>query len=319
MKIGIMGTGYISEVAVAAIKRINNYEITSIYGHKRESIDRLLANTSIDVSGYTDKEMFIKSDVDIVYIATPNTHHFQDAKLALRNKKHVILEKPFVTTQNEAVELFKLARDNNVFIFEAIRTLYCDGFKVVKDNLHKIGKIRYSNFTKHQYSSRYDNYKRGEVTNIFSKDFFGGALNDLGVYVIHPAISFFGLPSEFIFSDVRLSNGVNGVFNITLNYEEGHLCNLSGSKICGIVESSSIHGEDGSIIINSITDFNRVELHDRSGNIEILYDGSDGFNESFYDEFKTMHEIIVTKNLEQYEKISSQTLQVMVILEEHNK
>ncbi len=319
MRIGIMGTGNISEVAIAALKKLNKYEIASIYGHKEESVERLLANTQINAKGYTDREDFICSNVEIVYIATPNTHHYHDAKLALVNKKHVILEKPFVTTQKEAEELFKLARDNHVFIFEAIRTLYSDGFNAVKRNLHRIGKVRYSNFSKHQYSSRYNDYKAGNISNIFSKDFFGGALNDLGVYAIHPAISLFGLPSEFIFSDVKLSNGVNGVFNITLNYEEGHLCNISGSKICGIVESSSIHGEDGSIVIDSITEFTHIELHDRFGNVEVLYNGSDGFNDSFYKEFKGMYDIIVSNDIEQYEKISSQTMQVMVVLEEHNK
>ncbi len=319
MKIGIMGTGSISEVAIKTLERIDSYEITSVYGYKKEGIERLISNTGITVRGYTDKEMFIKSDIDIVYIATPNIHHYQDARLALVNKKHVILEKPFVTTVKEAESLFELARDNNVFIFEAIRTLYCEGFKIVRDNLHRIGKIRYSNLTMHQYSSRYDSFKQGEVSNIFNKDFFGGALNDLGVYVIHPSISLFGLPSEFIYSDVKLDNGVNGVFNITLNYEDGHLCNLSGSKICGIEESSSIHGEDGTIVIKSISSFGRVELHTRSGEVEVLYECSDGFSESFHSEFKTMYEIIESKDIEQYEKISSQTMHVMVILDEHNK
>ncbi len=319
MKLGIMGTGFISEVAIAAIKRTGNYEITAIYGHKMESIEKLVSNTGINVGIFTSKEEFIKSDVDIVYIATPNSHHYHDAKLALESRKHVILEKPFVTSSKEAEELFKLARDSNVFIFEAIRTLYSEGFKAVRENIHRIGKVRYSNLAMHQYSSRYDNYKGGDLPNIFNKEFFGGAFNDLGVYVIHPSINLFGVPEEFIYSDVKLDNGVNGAFNLTLNYVDSHLCNLSGSKICGVVESSSIHGEEGSIIINSISDFGRVELHHRNNDIEILYESNDAFNESFYNEFISIYEIIKSQNIEQYEKISSRTIYVMVILEEYNK
>ncbi len=319
MKLGIMGTGSISETAIKAFKRIEEYTICSIYGHREESISRILSNTELEVLKFTSKEDFINSDLEIVYVATPNTHHYEDAKLALLNKKHVILEKPFVTTELEARSLFEIAQDNNVYIFEAIRTLYSEGYNVVEKNLYKIGKIRYSSMPIHQFSSRYDKFKEGELPNIFNKEFFGGALNDLGVYVLHPATKLFGVPDNILFSQVTLHNRVNGAFNMTLSYANNHICNVSGSKICGIVENSYIHGEDGTIVISSISDFGKIEYHSRDGVVEVLYNNGDAFNDTFYKEFSTIYEIISTKDKYKYYEAKAQTIFVTYLLEKYNK
>lgn len=128
-------------------------------------------------------------EVDAIYIASPNSLHFQQAMSAIANGKHLIVEKPIFSNTKEWEAAFSAAKANNVFLFEAARHLHEPNFELVRNEIVKLGEIDGANFTYAKYSSRCDQVLAGEEPNIFSLAFSGGALADLGVYLLYAAIA----------------------------------------------------------------------------------------------------------------------------------
>lgn len=88
----------------------------------------------------------------------------------------------------EVKEMITAAKENEVLLMEALKTTFLPNFKVVQENLHKLGKIRRAFVSYCQYSSRYDAYKEGTVLNAFKPELSNGALMDIGVYCLYPMV-----------------------------------------------------------------------------------------------------------------------------------
>src|SRR5699024_12068758 len=130
----------------------------------------------------------------LLYFPTRRSSDLEQTLLFLKNKKHVICEKPIFSNKAELVKDYEVAKANNVYLFEAMRNIVTPGFQLLKDNLHKCGDIRSIVLNYSKYSSRYTKVLDGEEPNIFSLNFSGGALVDLGVYPLSAATSLFGTP-----------------------------------------------------------------------------------------------------------------------------
>ena len=198
-------------------------------------------------------------NLDAVYIASPNSFHYSQSMIFLKSKKYVLCEKAFASNSKEVNEMVQTAKENNVILMEAIRTIHLPNFHITKDNLHKIGKVRRYFASYCQYSSRYDKFKEGIVLNAFKKEFSNGSLMDIGVYTIYPLIELFGLPNNTFSTCYKLSTGVDGQGSVLLKYDE-----MDGvvifSKISNSNIPSEIIGEKGSIVIDKINDFKSVSI-----------------------------------------------------------
>ncbi len=128
-------------------------------------------------------------EIDAIYIASPNSIHASQAILCMNNKKHVLVEKAFGSNAKEVLDMIKASRENDVLLMEAMKTVQMPNFKILKDNLYKIGKVRKYFGSYCQYSSRYDKYKAGIIENAFKRELSNGALMDIGVYTIYPMVS----------------------------------------------------------------------------------------------------------------------------------
>ena len=111
---------------------------------------------------------------------------------------NVICEKPFTLTTAQAEHLFQLAESQERFLFEAIVTQHMPNYHAIKKLLGQVGKIKVvqSNFS--QYSSRYAQYLSGSVPNVFSPQWGGGALADIGIYCLHFIVGLFNEPRKSI-------------------------------------------------------------------------------------------------------------------------
>ncbi|MDU3154042.1 MAG: Gfo/Idh/MocA family oxidoreductase, partial [Anaerococcus hydrogenalis] len=136
-------------------------------------------------------------EINFVYIASPNSLHYKQAKMCLEAGKNVICEKPFFTNTKELDDLIKISDDKKLFLFEAISIKYLPSLNILKSLLRKIGKISTCMINYSQYSSRFDKYKAGIVENIFKSEFSAGALADLGIYNLHLIYELFGMGEEF--------------------------------------------------------------------------------------------------------------------------
>lgn len=261
MNLGTIGTSKITGEFINAVKQQGTLQLQAVYS-RGEQKAKNFAKTYGAANYFTDLEEMVTSDLlDCIYIASPNSIHFEQVMLFLEHKKHVICEKPIFSNIKEWEEAFRTAEKNGVFLVEAMRNIYMPGFLSLKEQLQKAGKLRSAVLSYSKYSSRYHNVLNGEEPNIFSLNFSGGALVDLGVYPLAAAIELFGKPDQSTYYPVIIRTGVDGGGTLVLQYP-GFTCTILCSKITTTFNLSEIQGEKGTFRIDDMGSFSNVKLVD---------------------------------------------------------
>lgn len=250
MRIGTIGTGSIVENFLNAFRDAKNVECTAVYSRKEETA-REFADKFQVRQIYTDYERMLEDDnIDFIYVASPNSLHYDYTLRALQKGKNVICEKPFTSTVEEAETLIQLAGRSNLFLFEAITTLHFPNYKKIKEMLPSIGDIKVVQCNYSQYSSRYDKLLAGEVTNVFDPAFSGGSLVDINIYNLHFVIGLFGEPGQVIYMANKAGNGIDTSGIALLKYD-GFVCECVGSKDSYSPSFAVIQGTKGYIKVQS--------------------------------------------------------------------
>lgn len=251
MKIGILGSGLIVPLFIDAARK-NKIPIIANYSKDIKRAKNIA--TRFEINNYYDNldEMLKSKEFNTVYIASANDLHYEQCKKALKANKHVICEKPFTSNSNELRELYQIADDNNLFLFEAITTLHLPNFRRLKEDISLIGDIKsvICNFTK--YSSRYDEYKAGKTPNVFTLEHYGGALVDLNVYNLHFCTGLLGIPNDYKYISNLGYNKVDTSGIALLNYDNV-VCTCIAGKDAQSENFALINGENGYIKVNSET------------------------------------------------------------------
>ncbi|MCY6957773.1 Gfo/Idh/MocA family protein [Clostridium brassicae] len=252
MKIGTVGTGVIVEEFLNAVKEVVNVECTAVYSRKEET-SRVLADKYNVKQIYTDYDALIKDEnVNFVYIALPNSMHYEYALKALQNRKNVICEKPFTSTVEEAKVLIDLAKEKNLFLFEAITTLHLPNYTKIKEHIEALGEIKLVQCNFSQYSSRYDRFLAGVVANVFNPAFSGGALVDINIYNLHFVTGLFGKAKEVKYLANIAENGIDTSGIAILRYDD-FICECVGAKDSYSPSFAIIQGTKGYIKLNGPT------------------------------------------------------------------
>ncbi|MDF0726334.1 Gfo/Idh/MocA family oxidoreductase [Cytobacillus sp. S13-E01] len=291
IRFGFIGTNWITDRLIDAGKKNEDFALTAVYSRTEERAREYAVLHEIELT-FTDLEEMAKSDeIDAVYIASPNSFHVKQAIIFMNYGKHVLCEKPMATNTAELDLLFEVAKRNNVLLMEALKTTFLPNFKMIENNLHKLGKIRryVANYSK--YSSRYDAYRQGTVLNAFNPAFSNGSLMDLGVYCIYPMVVLFGEPRELKASSLLLESGVDGEGSMILEYD-GMDAIIMHSKISNSYSVSEIIGEEATIVIDSISEPEHVEIRYRDGRVEKISEPQE--ENAMYYEAKEFIDLIKT-------------------------
>lgn len=316
IRVGILGTNNITDWFLSGAKEVEGFELTAVYSRNENKAREYASKYGVkDI--FTNLEEMAKSDlIDAVYIATPNSLHAEQSILFLNNKKHVLCEKAFASNLEEVLAMIKAAKENKVLLMEAMKTTLLPNFQVVKENLHRIGKVRkyFASFC--QYSSRYDKYKNGEILNAFKPELSNGALMDIGVYCIEPMINLFGKPRSIKANALMLESGVDGEGSIILDYEDKEGI-VMFSKISNSYLPSEIQGEEGSIIIEKINTFEKIKLILKTGE-EIDLSKEHVADNMFY-EVKEFINLIKNNELESQINTFETSINTITIMDEARK
>ena len=228
LKFGIIGTHIITDRLLAAAKQSGEYRLTTVYSRHMARAEEF--GKQYGATGFYDslEEFFANGDFDVVYIASPNSIHYEQVRLAIENDKFVIVEKPAFVNPHEFKEVTRLlAAHPKARLFEAARNIHTPLFKAVQK---KIKQMKFGGATLNimKYSSRIDKVYEGTkpVPNIFNPEFAGGAIEDLGVYGINMIVALYGKPDSVNYLPMMLPTGVDGNGVATLTY---------GSKSVNIV------------------------------------------------------------------------------------
>lgn len=314
VRFGVIGTSWITDAFIKNASLIEDFKLTAVYSRTNEKAVSFAAKYG-DVNIFTDLETMANSHViDAVYIASPNAYHAPQAILFLKNHKHVLCEKPIAANLNELKEMITAAKQHNVLLMEAMKTITLPNFRVIQAHLDKIGPIRrfFANYC--QYSSRYDLYKAGENPNTFNPAFANGSLMDIGVYCVYPLIKLFGKPNEIKANGVLLESGVDGAGSISFKYEqlEGLIMH---SKITDSALPSEIQGEQGNIIIDKIHTPEKVQIMYRNQEIETITVPQLPAANTMYYEIKEFIETIKAGEIQAPTNSHQHSIQVMEILQ----
>lgn len=222
---GILATGNIAHSLAEAIQQTDDGVVTAVGSRTQASADAFADKWSIPNRHASYEALANDPEVDVVYIATPHSHHHDNMQLCLNAGKHVLCEKAFTLTATEAGECIRLARQKNLFLMEAMWMRFFPAAhrlrQLVKDGA--IGQVRLlqADFC---VQIPYDPQHR-----LYNMDLGGGALLDLGIYPLSFATMLLGLPNQ-IAGHAHLSDtGADELDSITLTYNNGTTANLTCS------------------------------------------------------------------------------------------
>jgi predicted dehydrogenase len=220
------------------------------------------AQAFADQHGFTKaygsyEEMLADEEVELVYIATPHSHHFKHAKMSLEAGKNVLCEKAFTVTAEQARELCALAKEKNLLITEAIWTRYMPSRKMIHDIIASgvIGEV--TSLTANLC------YELDGVARIWDSKLAGGALLDVGVYTINFARMIFGDTMTEVSGHAVFKNGVDMTDSIAMTFEGGKVATLQ-SSVCGVSDRrGAIFGTKGFIEVTNINNPEKIKVFNK--------------------------------------------------------
>lgn len=247
MRVGIIGTGWIAEKAAITLRGLNDIEAYAVGSRTKETAEAFAAKWGVKKAYGSYSELIADADVDLVYIGTPHSHHYDVTREALMAGKPCLVEKAFMANARQTKEMIELAHERNVFLAEAIWTRYQPAVGIVRKLIAdgRIGSPRLITATL--------GYSMGDKPRIMRPDLCGGALLDLGVYALNFVRMFTDSDIESIDGHcVKSLTGMDLTNAITIILKDGILANVQSSAQCVGDNIGVIAGTEGNLIIDNI-------------------------------------------------------------------
>ncbi len=258
LRVGIVGAGRIAAVAAKTLNAMQECEAYAIGSRSKEKAEAFAAEWHMKKAYGSYSELIADADVDLLYIATPHSHHYDVTREALLAGKPCLVEKTFMANYREARAIVDLARERKVFLAEAIWTRYQPAVQIVKQLIDdgRIGDLQLITATLC--------YPISQKPRILNPDLCGGALLDLGIYCLHFARMF--CPSEVVGIEgrcVKSETGVDQTNTILLTMQNGVVANMQSSVMCVGDNRGVLSGSKATIVIDDINNPQRITLNTR--------------------------------------------------------
>lgn len=267
LNFAVIGTGLIVERFIMGAEKTGKIKIQAVYSRTMERGKQFAEKFKIE-KVYDDLYRLAEDkEIQAVYIASPTSCHANQAILMMRNKKHVLCEKPIASNSHELERMLYMAEENHVVLLEAIRTVFTPGYEMIKKRLPELGTIRRITLNYCQYSSRYDKFKKGKIENAFRPELSNGAIMDIGVYCAHFLVSLFGAPYSLSAKGIVLPGSIDGMGTLTGKYKDMQ-AEIIYSKITNSYTPSEIQGEKGNIVFYPVAAPAKLRFAFRDGKDE---------------------------------------------------
>lgn len=212
---GILGPGWIAARFAEALRHHTSQKITAVASRSAQRGSAFAADWGIPTVHGNYDELVTRSDVDVVYIATPHTLHFEHATLALEAGKHVVVEKPLALDAHNARAIAELARSKGLFAMEAMWSAFLPKFDVI-DQILTQGMLGEISTVLADHGEHFDTDHR-----IYDPALAGGPLLDLGTYVVYFAQKALGRPAGVTAVGQQANSELNGQISATLTSPTG--------------------------------------------------------------------------------------------------
>lgn len=245
--VGIIGTGWIAEQMAKTLAPLAGYECLAVASRTQAKAEAFAKQFGIARAYGSYEAIAADPDVELIYIATPHSHHFQNAMMCIEHGKPVLCEKAFTANAREAIELIDFAHQRKVFITEAIWTRYMPlSLKVI--DLVKSGAIG----RPYTLSANLC-YPNDKLNRMYNPELCGGALLDLGVYTLNFAAMIFGdNPLQTTGVCTKFDTGVDDQETITQFFSDKRMASLFCSQYPRSDRKGIISGDGGYIVVENI-------------------------------------------------------------------
>jgi predicted dehydrogenase len=244
-----MATGWIADQLAEAITDTDDGEIVAAASRTQEKADAFGDKWNIPKRYPTYEALVADPEVDVIYIATPHSHHYDNMLLCLNAGKHVLCEKALTLDAKQAKACIDLAREKGLFLMEAMWMRYNPAITQAKKWIDEgaIGDVR---MAKADFCI---NLPFDASHRLYAPELGGGALLDLGIYPLSFATFFLGLPDSYT-SAAHLNEvtGVDELVSMTLNYEDGRLAQLTTSQRVDLPVEALVVGSEGYIKVHHL-------------------------------------------------------------------
>lgn len=267
MKMGILGAGNIGGAMARTIAGMDKVEAYAVGAKDLARAEAFAVQYHFTKAFGSYEEMLSDPELELVYVATPHSHHYEHVKLCLEHGKHVLCEKAFTVNAKQAVELFEMAKTKNLLLTEAIWTRYMPMRKTLDEIVASgvIGEI--TSLTANL------GYVVGHLPRMQEPGLAGGALLDLGVYPINFASMVFGDKIREVSSSAVLTESkVDAVNSITLIYEDGKMAQLHSNMMAATDRRGMIYGDKGYIEVQNINNCEGIRVFDTNHKLIAEYE-----------------------------------------------
>jgi predicted dehydrogenase len=224
-KWGILAPGRIAVKFTAGLKCLDNAELYAVGSRDKGRAMQFAREHGYQKYYGSYQELAEDPEVDIVYIASPHSHHYEHTMLCLKNRKAVICEKAFALNSREVDEMIAEAARQKVFLMEALwppfQPMYLKAKEILASGV--MGRIVHVN-ARFAFRPPYEPQNRK-----FNLELGGGSLLDIGIYPVIDALMFLGVPAEVMAKAAFADSGAEVSVSIILGYDDGRMVNLYSS------------------------------------------------------------------------------------------
>lgn len=258
-QIGIIGTGRIAGVMADTVNQMKNVKLYAVASREKVKADVFAGKYGCKKAYGSYEELALDPKVELIYVATPHSEHFANAKMCIEHVKPVLCEKAFTANAEQAAELIRLSEEKGVFLGEAMWTRYMPMLTTIREVIGSgvIGdpKTLTANL----------GYVIGDVERLKNPQLAGGALLDVGVYPLNFALMLFGNNIAKITSACTYTDtGVDEQNTVTLQYIDGKIAHLNSSIISLSDRKGVIYGTKGYAVVENINNFQSIAVYDAS-------------------------------------------------------
>ena len=309
MKFSILAPGGIANCLAEAVSGIEGVEKYAIGSRSLERAEAFAEKWGFEKAYGSYEEMLNDPEVELVYVATPHSHHYQYAKMCLEHGKHVLVEKAFTVNAAQAEELINLSHEKGLLLAEAIWTRYMPSRKMIDDILASgvIGEVT--------SLSANLGYVLAHVDRMQNPELAGGALLDLGVYPINFALmAFHGEVAKVTSTAVMSPAGIDWRNNVTLTFDDGKIAVLFADMLSLTDRQGVINGSKGYLEVQNINNCEEIRVFDLERKMVARYEVPEQINGYEYEVMACMKAIKEGK-VECEEMPHSETLRVMKLMD----
>ncbi len=301
----ILGPGTIAEDFAGAINEVNG-SVYAVGSRKLEKAEAFAKKHNVEKAYGNYEEMLNDEKIDVVYISTPHSNHYEYIIESLKNNKHVFCEKAITVNGKQLKEIVELAESKNLVVAEAMTIYHMPLYKKLKNMIceGKLGKLK-------MIQVSFGSCKENDPSNrFFNKDLAGGALLDIGTYALSFTRYFLSSnPEEVLTTVKKFETGVDEQSGIILKNADDEMAVVTLTMRAKMPKRGVIACEEGFITVDDFPRANKATITYLDGRTEEIESG-DGTKALIY-EVEEMNNCIKNKKKSDALKLSVDVMNIM--------